>query len=229
MPHNLPAQLRSFRAKTDVQRRIQAFLRDNLALLNSLSLDEIADATGTSQPSVTRVMRELGYDNSLALRTAAAQHQPGRLSPGQVREAGDLMRRADDLHIYCPSELDAGMKTLFGGVFRKTDTGCPMKPQVRRRRDLPHRTANTFNDGDGMLVIGVDALPEGYDFDVLFQHAAERSVTVIILQAVAFEMAPSGSLNVFCLELQPDTHRDLATVYLTAGVADIRSAAARYR
>lgn len=225
MPPDLLAQLQGFEPKNDGQRRISTFLIQNLARLSSLSLDDIAAATATSQPTVTRMFRALGYDNALALRTAAALHRPGCLAVDQVRQAAALLRQADDLYIYAPPVMDGAVDALFRDVFRKTDVAQPMKPQIQRRRNLPHRTANNFDKGDGILVLAVAALPGGYDFDAVFRHAAERSVSVVILQATPFEIRQPGPPHVFSLNLEADVHEQLATIHLASAVAEIRAVA----
>lgn len=225
MPHDLQARLSAFTGKSDGQRRIQTFMRENPARLSAMSFDDIATATGTSQPTVTRVVRKLGYDNSLALRVAAATSQPGRLTADQLRRAAGLIRNAGDLYIYAPPVMDRYVDDIFTSVFPKTDVTSPMKPKIQKRRDRPSRTANIFDEGDAMLVLGISGLPEGYDFEALFQHAADRHVAALILQAVPFEV-DYPALNMVSLGLHGSVHEALAALYLGAAVADIRGVAA---
>lgn len=130
MARNFTEALRSYRPATEDQARLLAYLRDHRDRLPQMSFDEIARAVGVSQPTVTRVTRQLGYANSHELRAAAALDMPGRLHPEQVRRGAELIRSGDDLHIFAPERLDGAVRGLFKHVFPKTDVELPMKPQL---------------------------------------------------------------------------------------------------
>lgn len=191
--------------------------------LSSLSLDDIAKETGTSQPMVTRVMRDLGYKNSLELRAAAVTiHQPGRLPIDQVKRAAELIHDKNDLFIFAPATMDSLVNDVFKKVFPKTDVTLPMKPQIQPRRENRRSTANVFGDDDAMLILATDGLPDGYDFDAVFQHAKYRGVTILILQAVSFDAGLGDGDHVFSLDLDATMPEMLAAIYLGAAVAEIR-------
>lgn len=225
MTRNFAEALHSYTPVTGDQARLLAFLRDHRDRLPQMSFDEVARAAGVSQPTVTRLTRQLGYANAHELRVAASLDVPGRLHPEQVRRGAELLRSGDDLHIFAPEYLDDPVRDLFKCVFPKTDVDLPMKPQLARRgvRNTPRR----FNDGDAALVLAVHELPEGYDFQAEFRNAQEQEVPVLILQAATFVVPgrPDGS-EVFSLGLEPDTHEALAVIFLTAAAAEIRSRAA---
>jgi hypothetical protein len=218
--------LRSYAPATEDQGRLLAFLRDHRDGLPQMSFDEVARAAGVSQPTVTRVARQLGYANAHEFRVAAALDVPGRLHPEQVRRGAELIRLGDDLHIFAPACLDQPVESLFKRVFRKTNVELPMKPQIIRRRDVK-TTPQRFNEGDAALILAVAALPEGYDFQAEFRNAQEQGVPVLLLQAVTFDVPerPERS-EVFSLGLAPDVHEALAAICLAAAVAEIRARAA---
>lgn len=225
MPRDLHAALRDFLPTTDNQRRISAFLLDNLYLLPGLSLDDIAAATATSQPSVTRVMRKLGYDKSVEFRTAASLFVPGRLAPDEVRRAADLIRAGDDLYLYAPRAMDRVVADLFREVFPKSeDLSQPLKPQIIPPRDTFRSTPQRFNEGDAALILAVSELPAGYDVEAECQHARARDVPVVLLQAVPFDVpdAISACCHVLSLGLSAETPTPLAVIYLAAALAEIR-------
>lgn len=225
MARNFTEALRSYGPATEDQARLLAYLRDHRDRLPQMSFDEIARAVGVSQPTVTRVTRQLGYANAHELRAAAALDMPGRLHPEQVRRGAELIRSGDDLHIFAPEHLDGVVRGLFKHVFPKTDVELPMKPQLvwRGARHTPQR----FNEGDAALVLAVSALPDGYDFQVEFRNARAQGVPVLILQATSFEVPdlPDGS-EVFSLGLAPDVHEELGAIFLAAAAAEIRARAA---
>lgn len=226
MTRNFAEALRSCTPATGDQARLLSFLRNHRDRLAQLSFDEIARAAGVSQPTVTRMVRQLGYANAHELRVAAALDMPGRLHPEQIRRGAELIRSGDDLHIFAPECLDRAMEDLFKRVFRKTDVELPMKPQIIRRR-VVRSTPQRFNEGDAALIFAVSALPDGYDFHAEFRNAQEQRVPVLILQAATFDVPgrPEGS-EVFSLGLGPDIHEALAAIYLAAAVAEIRACAA---
>lgn len=226
MMRNFAEALRSCIPATGDQARLLAFLRDHRDLLSQMSFDEIARAAGVSQPTVTRVTRQLGYANAHEFRVAAALDMPGRLHPEQVRRGAEMIGSGDDLHIFAPACLDQAVDGLFKRVFRKTDVELPMKPQVIRRR-VVRSTPQRFNEGDAALIFAVSALPDGYDFEAELRNAQEQGVSVLLLQAVTFDVPemPEGS-EVFSLGQAPDVHEDLAAIYLAAAAAEIRARAA---
>lgn len=196
--------------------------------LSSLSLDDIAAETGTGQPMVTRVMRNLGYKNSLELRAAAVTiHQPGRLPIGQVKRAADLIRGTNDLFIFAPAIMDGLVDDIFRKAFPKTLVTLPMKPQIQPRRENRRSTANIFGDDDAMLILAIDGLPEGYDFEAVLQHAEYRSVTALTLQAISFDTGLGDLGHVFSLSLDTEVPETLAALYLVTMAAEIRHLAER--
>lgn len=226
MTRDFAEALRSHAPATEDQARLLSFLRDHRDRLAQLSFDEIARAAGVSQPTVTRVTRQLGYANAHELRVAASLDLPGRLHPEQVRRGAELIQSGDDLFIFAPECLDQAVESLFKRVFRKTDVMLPMKPQIIGRRDVKS-TPQRFNEGDAALIFAVSALPGGYDFQAEFRNAQEQGVPVLILQAATFDIPdrPEGSA-VFSLGLAPDVHEDLAVIFLAAAAAEIRTRAA---
>lgn len=223
---NLKDALRSYAPLTADQERLLTFLRDHRERLPLMSFDEIARAAGVSQPTVTRITRQLGYKNSHEWRVAAALDMPGRLHPEQVRRGAELVRSGDDLHIFAPECLDRAVEDLFKRVFRKTDAEHPMKPQIIRRRDI-RTTPQRFNEGDAALILAVNALPAGYDFEAEFRNARALGIPTLLLQAVTFDVPDtSEGCEVFSLGLEPDVHEALATIYIAAAVAEIRARAA---
>lgn len=223
---NLEEALRSYAPMTAEQARLVNFLRDHRDRLSQMSFDEIGLAAGVSQPTVTRITRQLGYRNSHEWRVAAALDVPGRLHPEQVRKGANLVRSGDDLHIFAPECLDRAVEDLFKRVFPKTDVELPMKPQIIRRRDV-RTSPQRFNEGDAALILAVSALPAGYDFEAEFQNAQEQGVPILLLQAVTFDVpGRAEGCEVFSLDLEPDVHEALATIYIAAAVAEIRARAA---
>ena len=226
MKRNFSEALRSYAPVTEDQARLLAYLRDHRDRLPQMSFDEIARAVGVSQPTVTRLTRQLGYANAHEWRVAAALNVPGRLHPEQVRRGAELIRSGDDLHIFAPECLDQAVESLFKRVFRKTDVVLPMKPQIIRRR-VVRSTPQRFNEGDAALIFAVSALPDGHDFQAEFRNAEEQGVPVLVLQAVTFDIPDRPEENaVFSLGLTPDVHEDLAAIYLAAATAEIRARAA---
>lgn len=225
MAHSLAEALRAAVPVTEDQARLLTFMREHRDRLPQMSFDEIARASGVSQPTVTRMTRKLGYANALELRAAAALDMPGRLHPEQVRRGAELIRCGDDLHVFAPEHLDGAVRDLFKRAFPKTDVELPMKPQLARRgvRNTPQR----FNEGDAALVLALRSLPEGYDFQTEFRNAQEHGVPIQILQATTFEVPdrPDGS-EVFSLGLAQDVHEVLAGIYILAAAAEIRARAA---
>lgn len=112
--------------------------------------------------------------------------------------------------------------SLFEVVFPKIGLNKPMKPQIQARRAVHHSTGNIFGDRDLMLILAISELPAGYDFEALFQYAKTENVTVLVLQAVPFEIMLEGSFHVFSLELTASVPKPLAALFLGAAVADIR-------
>lgn len=226
MVRNLKDALLSYAPMTADQARLVTFLRDHRDRLPLMSFDEIARAAGVSQPTVTRITRQLGYKNSHEWRVAAALDMPGRLHPEQVRRGAELIRSGDDLYVFAPECLDQAVEGLFKRVFRKGDVELPMKPQIIRRR-VVRSTPQRFNEGDAALIFAVSALPDGYDFHTEFRNAQEQGVPVLILQAATFDIPdrPEG-IEVFSLGLAPDVHEDLAAIFLAAAAAEIRAWAA---
>lgn len=225
MAHSLVEALRAAVPATEDQARLLTFIRDHRDRLPRMSFDEIARASGVSQPTVTRMTRQLGYANAHELRAAAAMDVPGRLHPEQVRRGAELIRSGDDLHVYAPEHLDGAVRDLFKRVFPKTGVELPMKPQLARRgvRNTPQR----FNEGDAALVLAVNDLPDGYDFQAEFGNAQMQGVPVLILQAARFDVPgrPDGS-EILSLGLAPDVHEALAAIHLAAAAAEIRARAA---
>lgn len=225
MTRDFAEALRSYAPVTEDQAPLLSFLRDHRDRLAQMSFDEIARAAGVSQPTVTRLTRQLGYTNAHELRVAAALDMPGRLHPEQVRRGAELIRSGDDLYVFAPEILDRTMRDLFKHVFPKTNVELPMKPQLPWRgvRNTPQR----FNEGDAALILAVTELPDGYDFQAEFRNAQEQGVPVLILQAATFDVPdrPEGS-EVFSLGLAPDVHEDLAAIFLAAAAAEIRARAA---
>lgn len=225
MAHSLAEALRVAVPATEDQGRLLAFLRDHRDGLPRMSFDEVARAAGVSQPTVSRMTRQLGYANAHEWRVAAALDVPGRLHPEQVRRGAELIRSGDDLYVFAPEILDRTIRDLFKHVFPKTNVELPMKPQLpwRGARNTPQR----FNEGDAALILAVTALPDGYDFSAEFRNAKEQGVPVLLLQAVTFDVPgrPEGS-ELFSLGLAPDVHEALAGIYLAAAAAEIRACAA---
>ncbi|TCP58750.1 hypothetical protein EV663_11716 [Rhodovulum bhavnagarense] len=151
----------------------------------------------------------------------------GRLSHEIIRKAAALLRDAPDLFIYAPPIMDPFLDGIFRSAFPKADVSLPMKPQIQERRSRIGRTANLFTAGDAALVLGLSNLPEGYDFEAIFQHAKERDVAMIVLQAVPFEIPQPWVRNVFSLGLTSQDHDAIAAIRLAAAVADIRVRAAK--
>lgn len=223
MPQNLMDRLKVFAPKSVKQGRVRNFMIRHIGQLSSLSLDDIAAETGTSQPMVTRVMRDLGYKNSLELRAAAVTaHQRGRLPTDQVKRAAELIHDKDDLFIFATAIMDDLVDDIFRKVFPKTIATLPMKPHIQPQRENRRSTANIFGDHDAMLVLAIGGLPGGYDFDALFQHAEYRGVTIVILQAISCEAGLGDGVNVFSLGLDTTVPETLAAIYLGAAVAEIR-------
>ena len=225
MAHNFEEALRSYTPVTKDQVRLIAFLRDHRVRLPQMSFDDIARAAGVSQPTVTRITRQLGYKNSHEWRVAAALDIPGRLHPEQVRQGAELIGAGDDLYIFAPECLDPAVRDLFKRAFPKTNVELPMKPQLAGRgvKTTPQR----FNEGDAALILAVNALPAGYNFEAEFRNAQAQGVPVLLLQAVPFDVPdrPEGCA-VFSLGLVPDIHEALAAIYLAAAAAEIRARAA---
>jgi hypothetical protein len=223
---SLTEALRSYTPATEDQARLLMFLREHRDRLPQMSFDEIAQGARVSQPTVTRITRQLGYENALEWRVAAVLGMPGRLHPEQVRRGAALVRSGDDLHIFAPECLDRPVEDLFKRIFPKSDINLPMKPQLIRRRDVK-TTPQRFNEGDAALILAVSALPEGYDFQVELRNAQAQGVPVLLLQAVTFDVPglPEGS-EVFSLGLAADIHEALAAIHLAAAVAEIRARAA---
>lgn len=225
MTRNFAEALRSYAPVTEDQGRLLTFLRDHRDQLPRMSFDDIARAAGVSQPTVTRLTRQLGYANAHEWRVGAALDVPGRLHPEQVRRGAELIRWGYDLYIFAPECLDRDVERLFGRVYRKTAVELPMKPQIIRRR-VVRSTPQRFNEGDAALIFAVKALPDGYDFQAEFRNAQEQGVPVLLLQAVTFDVPemPRGG-QVFSLGLASDVHEDLAAIYLAATAAEIRARA----
>lgn len=225
MAHNLAEALRGAVPATEDQTRLLTFMRDHRDRLPRMSFDDIARASGVSQPTVSRMTRQLGYANAHEWRVAAALDVPGRLHPEPVRRGAELIRPGDDLHVFAPESLDTAVSDIFKRAFPKTDVELPMKPQLVRRgvRNTPQR----FNEGDAALVLALSGLPEGYDFQTEFRNAQAQGVPVLLLQAVTFEVPdrPAGS-EILSLGLSPDVHEALAGIHLAAAAAEIRARAA---
>lgn len=227
MALSLAEALRAAVPATEDQARLLTFMREHRDRLPQLSFDEIARASGVSQPTVTRMTRKLGYANALELRAAAAAAMdvPGRLPPEQVQRGAELLRSGDDLHVFAPEHLDGAVRGIFRLAFPKTDVELPMKPQIARRgiRNTPQR----FNEGDAALVLAVNNLPDGYDFQAEFRNAQMLGVPVLILQATTFEVPgiPDGS-EALSLSLAPDVYEAIAGIHLAAAAAEIRTRAA---
>ncbi|TQM91490.1 hypothetical protein [Roseinatronobacter monicus] len=225
MPRDLHAALKGFEPATETQARIKEYMLGNVHRLAILSLDDIADATGTSQPSVTRVMRMLGYHNSIEYRTAASLFVPGRLAPDEVRRAADLIRTGDDLYVYAPPAMDQAVKDLFLIAFPKpADKTQPLKPQIIAPRTKFRVTPQRFNEGDAALILALSEFPAGYDFDAECRNAEVRNVPVVLLQAVPFEVSEAirDRCHVLSMGLSPEVLTPLAVIYLAAAVAEIR-------
>jgi DNA-directed RNA polymerase subunit H (RpoH/RPB5) len=226
MAHNFAEALRGAVPATEEQARLLTFLRDHRDQLPRMSYDAIARASGVSQPTVSRITRHLGYANAHEWRVAASLDMPGRLHPEQVRRGAELVRSGDDLHVFAPECLDRALDDLFKRAFPKGDVMLPMKPQLIRRRDVK-TTPQRFNEGDVALILAVAALPEGYDFRAEFLNAQAQGVPVLLLQAVNFEVPgrPEGG-EILSLGLAPSVHEAVASIYLAAAAAEIRTRAA---
>lgn len=192
-----------------------------------MSFDDIADAVGVSQPTVTRMMRQLGYASALEWRVAAALQETGRLHPDQIRCAAAMIHAGHDLHIFVPEVLDRAVEDIFKRAFPKTDVHLPMKPQIIRRRDV-RTTPQRFNEGDAALILAISALPVGYDFEAEIRNASACSVPVLLIQAVTFAIPwKKEAVQVVSLGLEADMHDALAAIHLAAAVAEIRQRAAQ--
>lgn len=224
MPHSLQEALSSFRPHTPGQARVQAFLSRNLHRLATLSLDDIAESAGVSQPTVTRAIRNLGYANSLELRTAASLHLPGRLAHDQVRRAAALIRNCNDLYIYAPEQMDDAVATLFKTIFPKTDVRLPMKPQIVRRYPAHYRTPRrVFSDDDAALFLALSGQPEGYHLEHEVRNACVCGASVLLVHTAAIGFPGiDEACHRFSLGLSSETNEALSIVYLTAAVAEIR-------
>lgn len=226
MTRNLTEALADFAPAGPAEARVGAFLAHNRHRLAAWSLDDIADAAGVSQPTVTRAVLRLGYRNALELRTAAAlvdcadQPRPGRLTSSEVRRAAQLIAAADDLYIYPAPELVPHAEALFGQVFRKTRVDLPMKPQLRRPRDVPVRAEPCFESADVVLVLALAEPPAGHNLLSLMDNAREAGARILVLQSS--DIPWEGSALTLSLKLSSETHPQLAALLVAAAAAEIR-------
>lgn len=227
MPEPLAEALSTFVPDGPAQQRVADVLRTRRDRLAGMSLDDIALEARVSQPTVTRVMRGLGYRNALELRTAAAEDMPGRLHPSAVRRAAALIAPADDLFIFAQPALNAHVRLIFSEVFPKLSSSAAMKPQIVKYREPPASVWPRFNQEDAVLVLAMSSLPSGFDLLSEFANARAEGAPSLVVQAVSFP-CPQADL-VLSLDLPADTHDGLAALLLGAAVAQIRYEADRQR
>ena len=227
----LTEALASFVPTGPAEASVATFLGENRRRLAAMSLDEIAEAAGVSQPTVTRTMVRLGYRNALELRTAAAlvdhldDRRPGALTRTDIRCAAELIASAYDLYIYPGFELQHQAEVLFKNVFPKSRVDLPMKPQLRRPHTTPVQVEPILDSRDAVLVLALADLPSGHNLASLASNAREAGAPILLLQSSDF--AYHQSTLTVSLGLPAGTHPDLAAVLLSAAAAAIRMEADR--
>jgi hypothetical protein len=212
MPQDLHARLVDSNPSNDGQRRIKQFLLQNLAGLRSLSLDEIAAETQTSQPTVTRFVKRLGYENSLDFRAACATHQlEGRLTAAEVQKTAELIWSKSSLRLYGLANLTKSTAQLLAKLSSRPD------PQVQDSNVAPSQGYN-----DVFLIVALKELPPDFDLASMILEARETNSKIVILKAtdIVVEGATEDVLQL-SLHLDPQLGRTPLGVYLLSAVADI--------
>jgi hypothetical protein len=234
MPRSIIDAVKNYNPKTPAQQRVKAFMLTNIDQLASLSFDDIAQMSSVSQPTVTRVVRNMGFENSHSLRAAAAAAaRPllGRPDLERVVKAAAIMRKSEDIFIFAPAEMDPEIVKIFKNVFPK-DVRLPMKPNILARKNPAWKTPQRFQEDDCALIIAIRSLPAGWDFETEIKNACDNQATVIVLQATDFELREKipqscrERVQIISLGLADDVHDDLAIIMLAAAIIEIRQAAA---
>lgn len=212
MPQNIHARLVESDPRNVGQQRIKQFFLQNLTRLRSLSFDEIAAETHTSQPTVTRFVRRLGYENSLDFRAACATHLPdGRLTAAEVQKIAELIWSKDSLLLYGGPAITKAITNFVNLEWSE------LGPRIQDLNVSPSQNGNEV-----LLIPALSDLPSDLGLEETFREANEKNNKIIILQVVDFMVeGATEDVLTFSLHLDPQLHRKVLAAYLISAVADI--------
>lgn len=176
-----------------------------------MSYDDIAAQTATSQPTVTRFIRSLGYATALEFRVASVTPvMSGRLTDADIEKAAERFSAKAKIRVCGTPDL-AKLITWFLTSDRH-DEG-PTVVDSSKKEPV---------DGDEGLLVPVVSRIYTTDFASVFQSASARHELVVIQTVDALQLTgiPENALRL-SLRLEPSTPERLEIAYLISAAADI--------